>query len=123
MGLGGQTDCLHPLDSGGFDTVVTGGSPGGIVGSRGGPSTGRVFHSGPHEGVLGECPPYVPRFPGVQLRMRVDLSVLISSYREVNQTSASLPEAMHMILDILADLRCSQVISASGRLWVKVWFA
>jgi len=120
MGLGGQTDCLHPLDCGGFDTVVTQGSPARIVGSRGGPSTDWVLHSGPHEDVLGECPPDVPRFAGVQLRMRVDLSVPISSYREVNRTSTSLPEAMHVILDILAGLRCLQVISASGRLWANV---
>lgn len=123
MGLGGQADCLHPLDSGGFDTVVTRGCPARIVGSGGGPSTDWVLHSGLHEDVLDECPPHVPRFAGVQLRMRVDLSGPISSYQEVNQTSASLPEAMHMILDILADVRCFQVISASGRPWVNVWFA
>ncbi len=53
MGLGGLADCLHPLDSGGFDTVVTEGSPARTVGPRGGPSTDRVFHYGPHEEVLG----------------------------------------------------------------------
>ena len=94
MGLGGRADCLHPLDSGGFDTVVTGGMPARIVGSRGGPSTDWVLLSGPHEDVLDECPPDVPRFAGVQLRMRVDLSGPISSYREVNQTSTSLPTAL-----------------------------
>ncbi len=94
VGLDGQTDRLHPLDSGGFDTVVTGGSPASTVGPRGGPSTDWVFHSGPHEEVLDECPPHGPRFAGVQLHIRANLTGPISSYREVNQASTSLPAAL-----------------------------